>query len=156
MTKDEKDVHEFGETKLHRAAAGGSIYIEESRRLLAQGADVNLRDLGGRTALHWAVDAGIGGSVETVRALLEAGADVNAQDNIGWTPLHHLAARANPERGVEIASLLLQAGADPGITNSDGATPEQLARGRTYGHAWAERFRAAVEQQSQDRSARRR
>ena len=72
--------------------------------LLDAGADVNLQDNYGRTALM--EPSGLG-YIETVRLLLEAGADVNLQDNYGWTALYH----ASRTGRTEIVRLLRAAGA---------------------------------------------
>jgi ankyrin repeat protein len=59
---------------LHEAAARGAG--DEVRRLLAAGADVDMRDADGRTALVYAATAA---DSDIVRLLLDAGGDPNAQ-----------------------------------------------------------------------------
>lgn len=51
--------------------------------LLDHGADINLRDLDDRTALHWASE---GSYSDLVEALLDRGAEIDSKVN-GWTPL---------------------------------------------------------------------
>lgn len=58
--------------------------LEDVRRLVEQGADVNERDKYWRRAL---LQAAAGGHLDTVRYLVEQGADVNAADRSGRTAL---------------------------------------------------------------------
>src|SRR5207237_2637120 len=51
--------------------------LEVAKILLAAGANVNLQNAWGGTALQWAADAGI---LEVVQALVKAGANVNLGD----------------------------------------------------------------------------
>lgn len=55
---------------------------ELARELLAQGADPNVTDSDGCTALHWAADIG---ATEVARVLLEHGADVTLKNYNGKT-----------------------------------------------------------------------
>ena len=59
--------------------------VNEARRHLNEGADVNKKDEQGQTPLH---HAAYGGQKEVTEVLLERGAKVNAKDDEGWTPLH--------------------------------------------------------------------
>lgn len=72
--------------------------------LLDHGADINLRDLDDRTALHWAAD---GTYADLVEALLDRGAEIDIKVN-GWTPLL-LAGRKWDEFSAQI---LVKRGAD--------------------------------------------
>ena len=72
----------YGNTPLHFAAfLGCGVGIVNS--LLDAGADIEARDLGGETPLHFAVESG---NPETVKALLNAGADREARNTDGMTP----------------------------------------------------------------------
>jgi ankyrin repeat protein len=63
------------------------VYTPEVVSLLLQnGADVNAKDVTGRTALISAA-TGFGPNLEVVFLLLENGADVNAKNNDGKTAL---------------------------------------------------------------------
>jgi ankyrin repeat protein len=91
---------------------GSETNLEISRMLLDGGADVNEREVWGRTPLMWATDLA---PLETVRFLIERGADINAvsgpfgnrTESNNETALQ-LARRKNRE---EIVSLLLSLGA---------------------------------------------
>lgn len=125
--------------------------MEEARRLLANGADVNAtRD--NSTSLYEV--CAYRGGMEVTEFLVQAGADVNARNDDQRTPLHGACTRrenkekfvefllhngADPNardknqktplydacRGgeLEIARLLLKAGADPNAKDKDGCTP---------------------------------
>ncbi|TWU12144.1 Ankyrin repeats (3 copies) [Symmachiella macrocystis] len=70
-------------TLLHHDANHG--HGARVRKLLSYGANPNIKDAAGRTALHLISARGVGG--ETIRALVKAGADLNARDNEDITPL---------------------------------------------------------------------
>lgn len=89
--------------------------------LLRVGAQVDPRDVDGRTPLHRALARPAG--VELVEALLRGGADPNAADGEGARPLH-LAATS-----VEHTRALLAAGADPRLGDAQGRLPRELAEG---------------------------
>lgn len=74
-----------GRTLLHHDANHG--HGKRVRLLLELGADPNLQDGEGRTALHLVCARGTG--TETIRALVEAGANPDARDHGGRTPFDH-------------------------------------------------------------------
>src|SRR5690606_9511977 len=81
--------------------------LQEVRALLAAGADVNVAQGDGMTALHWAAELG---DVEMAKMLIAAGANVRAVTRIGeFTPLHVAAEGGH----ADVAAALLAAGADP-------------------------------------------
>ena len=94
--------------------------LEECRRLLSEGTNIDCTNIDGMTAMHQAC---IDGNLEVVKFLIDNGADINAVDNDGWTPLH---AAANCGH-VEVAEALLDAGADPRAVNTDGELATDIA-----------------------------
>ena len=64
---------------------GADGLLETCQVLVKHGADLNHRDRGGRTALHWAVGSN---KVQLTALLLSIGADVSSTDNNGHTALH--------------------------------------------------------------------
>ncbi len=71
-----------GGTPLHAAVLSGDK--DEPEVLLADGADVNVKDFFQSTPLHWVA---ILGHKDVAELLLANGADVNAKDKDGLTPL---------------------------------------------------------------------
>ena len=90
--------------------------------LLAQGADVNVRNDGGETPLHRT--AMVKKNAATAELLLAQGADVNAQNKYGYTPLHTAALMGRKE---EAKKFIEQGLAMP---NRDKDDPETKERGR--------------------------
>jgi hypothetical protein len=76
-------------TCLMTAAYNGHLAI--CRLLIDKGAQLEAKDSGGWTPLHYAA---FRGHVEIVRLLCDRGADVEARDNGGWRPLHYAAIMA--------------------------------------------------------------
>ena len=92
------------------------------RSLLAEGADPNVAQGDGLTALHLAAQAG---NLEIAELLLAGGAKVEAQTRIGgYTALHVASQGAHGA----VVSVLLAAGANAGaVTTTTGVTPLHLA-----------------------------
>ena len=78
---DEKDL--FGRTQLMKAAKSGNEW--QIKRLLESGANINLKDNDGWTALMYAVRYNEG--LECVELLLDAGADIKITNNYGLTAI---------------------------------------------------------------------
>jgi ankyrin repeat protein len=76
------DAKTRGETPLLWAARFGQSQVAEL--LIAEGADVNAKNVVGQTPLHWAAMAG---HKEIIELLIAAGAEVNAKTKRGDTPL---------------------------------------------------------------------
>jgi len=88
--------------------------------LLAQGADVNVTEGDGASALHW---ASYRDDARVVGLLLDAGADVDATNDLGATPLWVASQNGN----AVTASALLEAGADPNLVLLAGESPLMVA-----------------------------
>ena len=93
------------------------------RAALEQGADVNVAQGDGMTALHW---AGLRDDADVARMLLAAGADVNATTRLnGHTPL----LLAAEEGHAVVLTPLLQAGADVNARTANGTSALMFAAG---------------------------
>ena len=126
MDADDDGKDPFEEVLLHVAAQDGDL--DEVRRLLAQGRDINAFDDLGKTPLHYAV---MEEHLEVARFLIEQGADVNAhhEPTISNTPLSEVAGNCS----MAIAKLLIDAGADPTIRGWMQLNALDRAEGRKRG-----------------------
>ncbi len=93
------------------------------RDAVAEGAELHVRNEAGLTPLMAAVAQGA--SSEVVEALLSAGADIDEQAASGATALMLAAGSGTPAQVI----YLLNAGADPTVTDAEGRTAAELARG---------------------------
>ena len=100
------------ETLLSAAERGDTAAV---LRLIAAGADINARDVRGRTPALAATHAN---RVETVGALIDAGADINIRDDRKDNPFLY----AGAEGLLDILRLAIAAGADTRLTNRFGGT----------------------------------
>ena len=118
-----------------RGDRGGSV--DRVRTLIDAGADVNVRNYKGQTALHCAAKAGF---AEIVKLLLAHGADVDARDGQGETPLA-TALRSTVKDKVALMAvvrLLVGAGADPDAKDQRGRTPRGIAGRKHDASSWAD------------------
>jgi len=106
------------EDQLMEACEGGEL--DEAKRLVDEGVDVNSMDEDGYTPL-WS--AAIYGNVDIVRLLLDRGANVNKSDNNGGTELHDAAINGKDEA----VRLLIERGADLHM-KANGSTPLDWAK----------------------------
>jgi ankyrin repeat protein len=95
--------NEFSSMALHTAIAQEDL--QEVKRLLEQGAEVNGSDEEGLTPLHFAVFTG---NLQIIKLLLEHGADMYVKQYDGCTPVHFAALEGNKE----VLKLLETYGAD--------------------------------------------
>ncbi|XP_032241225.2 protein phosphatase 1 regulatory subunit 12A isoform X4 [Nematostella vectensis] len=94
--------------------------VDEVKKLLAKGADINYQNVDGLTALHQAC---IDENFDLVKVLVDKGASMDVRDNEGWTSLHAAASCGS----VEIAKYLIENGADVAAVNNEGELPLDLA-----------------------------
>jgi len=87
--------------------------------LLEREVDVSIKDKGGNTPLHLAVNFLLR---NLVSHLIKRGFDININNNMGDTPLH---TGISKDEGISM--LLVDSGADVNVVNSDGNTPLHLA-----------------------------
>ena len=91
------------------------------RALLQHGADVNVAQGDGMTALHWAAR---NGDNELAALLLRAKAGLTATTRVGAYTALHLAAEGGH---APVVATLLKAGADPAVATTTGVTALHLA-----------------------------
>ncbi|KAL2349185.1 hypothetical protein Fmac_003185 [Flemingia macrophylla] len=85
-------------------------------RNMKDGADVNLKNGGGRTALHYAASKGW---LKIAEILISHNAKINIKDKVGCTPLHRAASTGKSE----MCELLIEEGADVDAVDKAGQTP---------------------------------
>jgi ankyrin repeat protein len=102
------------------ASAARNADLEEVRKLIAAGSDVNAPEADGTSALLWAAHQG---SPELVTLLLEAGAEPNVANNFGVTPL----LEASRYGDAATIAALLEGGADIAAATREGETPLMAA-----------------------------
>ena len=85
------------------------------RSLLAEGQGLNVTQVDGMAAIHWAA---YHDDVETTRLLIDAGAQVDVVNRYGVTPLSLAAENGNGT----LIEALLEAGADPNAILRGGET----------------------------------
>ncbi|XP_053382892.1 uncharacterized protein LOC123540541 isoform X2 [Mercenaria mercenaria] len=112
--------NKYGETPIHIAAK--KPHPNDLKKIIASGADVNVRDNANWSPLHEACKRGF---VENEACLLQAGADIDALGDGNDTPLHKASMSGNIE-------MLLDRGANPQITNDDDQTPMDDASRAIY------------------------
>ncbi|MED4533093.1 ankyrin repeat domain-containing protein [Metabacillus fastidiosus] len=89
--------------------------IHKIKKLISDGADLDTKDLRGRTPLMIAT---YNNEPKIIKLLIQGGADVNLQDDMENNPFLYAAA----EGYTDIVKLTIRAGADPSITDRYGGT----------------------------------
>ncbi|KAK6133752.1 hypothetical protein DH2020_032463 [Rehmannia glutinosa] len=87
---------------------------------LKLGADVNLKNDGGRTALHYAASKGW---LKIAETLVSHGAKLNVKDKVGCTPLHRAASTGS----AQLCEFLIEEGAEVDDVDRTGQTPLMTA-----------------------------
>lgn len=129
-----------GDTRLYRAARQGNK--QEVIKLLAKGADPNIKNNRNLTALH---QAAYWGETEIVELLLKAGAKADADNGKGWTPLHSAAVSGGKKLRKKIIDILVKAGANPDKQDKHGWTPADYMSLWENNAAAAEKLKAFLE-----------
>jgi ankyrin repeat protein len=96
--------------------------LNQIRKAIFDGADVNYRDVCDNTPLHKATNIKFASAIEL---LIKNGANVNVQNDLGYTPLMNVIASGSwmfskDTRGKKSISLLIDAGADLNYRNYRG------------------------------------
>ncbi len=113
-------VNSRGYTALARAVAHNNVQV--ARLLLQHGADANIPNVHGRTALFKA----IGKDIKIFRDLLNPihKVDVNHRDHNGNSVLHHLSSASHWDSFIELKfKMLMVRGIDINVKNNNGRTP---------------------------------
>jgi tetratricopeptide (TPR) repeat protein len=119
--------HEFIEAVKHRNADKVNRLLSDSdvdsdvfESLLADGANFNMKDIGGNTPLHILC---FRGKLNLIEMLLEQGMSPNTKNDAGRTPL----ANAVFNNHADAIKILLQYRANPNIADEAGITPLAVA-----------------------------
>ena len=116
-----------------RGDRGGDV--RRIKSLIEQGANVDIQNFKGQTALHCAAKTGF---VDIAELLLKSGATVDVLDNNGDTALT-TALRSTIEdkkQLQEVVVLLVDSGADVNLPDKQGRTPSQITARKQDGIDW--------------------
>lgn len=98
--------------------------LANTNKLITAGADVDAKDVGDWTPLHFAARTD---SPEVVQLLLDSGADVNAINGRGETSIT-IAAGSTAASEAGVLDLLRARGADPFLKGEDGVSAIEFAK----------------------------
>ena len=118
-----------------RGDRGGNV--ERVRALIEAGADVNVRNHKGQSALHCAAKAGF---ADIVALLLEQGSEVDAQDRGGETALAAALRSTVKDKAklVDVIRLIVNAGADADLADHKGHSPRAIAGAKRNPRVWVD------------------
>ena len=112
-------INSNGTALIHEISANGSI--EELKKALELGANINLKAEGGLTPIMFAIASY---NIPVLAKLLELGAAVNAIDNEGSSAIHYIGEYAHDNRALD---LILKHNANIYSTNNAGQTAIHIA-----------------------------
>ncbi|MCY3621694.1 MAG: ankyrin repeat domain-containing protein [Gammaproteobacteria bacterium] len=118
-----------------RGDRGGDV--ARVRSLIEAGADVNVRNHKGQSALHCAARAGF---ADIVALLLEQGCEVDAQDREGETPLAAALRSTVKDKAkvLDVVRLIANAGADADLVDRRGRSPRAIAGAKRNARIWVD------------------
>lgn len=117
--KEEKDDNSLSKCK----EKDHSKYIEEVKKLIASGANVNAQYKNGRIFCTPLFTATSNNCLEAVKLLAKNGADIKYKDDFGYTLLHRAAA----DNSIEVAEFLIEKGLNINERDSNKETPLHCA-----------------------------
>jgi len=95
--------------------------LEDVKRHIKNGQDINAKDVSGWAPLHWAASLN---NIKIAKALIDSGADLNGRTGKqGWTPLHTAIFQGD----LAVTEFLIGQGVDVNARGDQGETPLHLA-----------------------------
>ena len=114
-------VDEYGRTPLHNSVIDEDI--EETKKLIQSGIDINATDDDGWKPLHYACQ---NYNYEIVKALIENGSNMDPTDSYGNSPLFKAVFSCRHNSG-DLIRYLIDNGAQPNLKNNNGVSPRDPA-----------------------------